>query len=1023
MILANNSLSQEELKKLSQTLAEARGLMDRELEIVQQVLKHEHEVGKTKIGYLNEYDAALQRIATKQSKLSESFLVYQNRLNSFEAKRRKSSGKKATKTEETASATEREGRSSNTKSIKTDNKPANKNQKSKQTTGRTTANTNGKSSSKKSQNTEDNKPKSVKNRRVASTPAVYNTDKKKPKNVSNNGLSKKEIEEARASQERAQSIVAEMRKRDILNAQEYERALAKKRTEWEAVLGKERVKRQNDLGDRADQLYTTEMKLQALRHESEEDHQDRILAVSLKNRQTILDAEYQAQESLLKARAEIDYFTDPQYAQEITALSNKKSEVENDQKDAIKKEEAFQKKKAQLELYYKRKNNGILKEEDAKEIQKALAKRFKDAKKNEEALAKHRADLATIESEKANATEREELRKGVGAVTAKGASFAERKAALYDLTHDADGNADAGKAISAAIVAVSDLATQLEKKIDEIASHKGAVDTRLQGSKNEKYAGSYWDQLVRDMTSVGAVNPYFKQEDFAKNIETLVARGIAFDLKQRAFLMTISDKIASTFEVSNATLLRLVRIQQEDSTAGRLGMESALNAFLNNMYETSEYLSDVAGSVRSSLEEMQSLMKGAEATEVEFQVQKWLGSLYSVGMSQSATQSIADALGKIAAGQIEGLTNGGAGNLLIMAANDAGLSIADILTDGINSSDTNKLLQAAVNYLAELSESAADNKVVQQQLADVFGVKASDLRAATNLVLPGTTKSIYSNSMTYNNMLSQLTNMASTMGSRTSIAEMMTNFWENGQYTLASSMASNPVSYFIYKMAKVVDDAVGGIDLPFLNVMGFGVDLNTTVSDLMRIAAVGSGILGSIGPMISGLGSSFSGRSMLEKMGISSGSGLSTVQRGDGGGHTSSQGGGTKSTSGSGYVGNASGSDIKDSTIQEAEDSKKQQMIEAKEEEGANQVDVLNQTVIKIYELLDEVASGKSSFSVKVEGYGLTRAGSTLGGVAALTAGTAGSSNSNNSGNSISGGGGINGGINGSVDFGGWTTY
>jgi hypothetical protein len=49
---------------------------------------------------------------------------------------------------------------------------------------------------------------------------------------------------------------------------------------------------------------------------------------------------------------------------------------------------------------------------------------------------------------------------------------------------------------------------------------------------------------------------------------------------------------------------------------------SALNAFLNNMYETSEYLSDLAANVRGSLEEAQALMETAQATELEWQVQK-----------------------------------------------------------------------------------------------------------------------------------------------------------------------------------------------------------------------------------------------------------------------------------------------------------------------------------------------------------------------------------------------------------------
>jgi hypothetical protein len=204
-------------------------------------------------------------------------------------------------------------------------------------------------------------------------------------------------------------------------------------------------------------------------------------------------------------------------------------------------------------------------------------------------------------------------------------------------------------------------------------------------------------------------------------------------------------------------------------------------------------------------------------------------------------------------------------------------------------------------------------------------------------------------------------------------------------------------------MAKVVDDAAGGIDLPFLNVMGFGVDLNTTVSDLMRVAAVGGGLLGSIGPLISGLGNSFSGRSMLHQLGIKSGSGLAVTPRGDGAA-AAAAGGASASVSESGYAGNASGSDIKNSTIQESEDSKKQQMIEAKENEEANQVNVLNTTVLKIYELLDDVASGKSCFRVKVDEYGLAKNSAGHGAIS-----TAGAQNSINT--------------SGTVDLGGWTMF
>jgi hypothetical protein len=66
----------------------------------------------------------------------------------------------------------------------------------------------------------------------------------------------------------------------------------------------------------------------------------------------------------------------------------------------------------------------------------------------------------------------------------------------------------------------------------------------------------------------------------------------------------------------------MVRIQQEDTTAGRLGMESALTSFLNNMYETTEYMSNIASSIKSSLEESMALMTGKDAVEFEYQVQK-----------------------------------------------------------------------------------------------------------------------------------------------------------------------------------------------------------------------------------------------------------------------------------------------------------------------------------------------------------------------------------------------------------------
>nr|DAU00298.1 MAG TPA: hypothetical protein [Bacteriophage sp.] len=41
----------------------------------------------------------------------------------------------------------------------------------------------------------------------------------------------------------------------------------------------------------------------------------------------------------------------------------------------------------------------------------------------------------------------------------------------------------------------------------------------------------------------------------------MVDLGINYNLEERAFLATISDKVATTFDAANGTLLRLIRLQ------------------------------------------------------------------------------------------------------------------------------------------------------------------------------------------------------------------------------------------------------------------------------------------------------------------------------------------------------------------------------------------------------------------------------------------------------------------------------
>ena len=594
---------------------------------------------------------------------------------------------------------------------------------------------------------------------------------------------------------------------------------------------------------------------------------------------------------------------------------------------------------------------------------KAEEKALKATEKAEEkALKKRKQFEQDIAKERKKAAE-EEYQQNVAGLFGKGKSFADRKQALYNMSHNENGTRNLGKLAASLTNAVSDMAKQLDSKIDEIGKYKSAIDTRLYGSKNTKnWAGSYWDNMSKDITGMAGISPLVKQSDLANKVSQMVGQGIAFNVEQRATLAVLKDKIATTFDATNGTLLRLVRIQQQDTTAGRLGMEAALNAFLNNMYETTEYMEGLATTIKGSLEEAMSLMTGENALSFEYQVQKWLGSMYSVGMSDSAVQGLGSVLGKLASGQIDAITNGGQGNLVIMAANQAGLSVADILNNGLDSQTTNELMNSMVDYLAKIAKDAGDSKVIQQQMASVYGMTASDLKAAANL--SSSRKAVARDGLTYSGAINNLYSMANSMYARTSIGEMMANAWDNFQYTMAAGIANNPMLYATYKAAGLLDAVAGGIAIPAISVMGNMVDLETTVADLMRVGAMSGSILSGIGSMVaSGGNGGITGSGILRAAGISGN--LNTVSRGNGQGLRTT-GGATVSESGS-LIGNSNGSDIQNATMTNATDSANAQLAEAVDSSEETKLSEVYAEVVEIYKLLQDVANGGYTIAVDVK--------------------------------------------------------
>ena len=462
---------------------------------------------------------------------------------------------------------------------------------------------------------------------------------------------------------------------------------------------------------------------------------------------------------------------------------------------------------------------------------------------------------------------------------------------------------------------VNGLRQKFDGTIQTYGQYQQKINTRLQGS------GKSWNGYLgiggiedKIKSSVGS-NPYVKLQSVMDNVVKATEAGIANNIEQRAFLQTISESIADTFEAFDANLLRVIRLQQEDSTAARLGLEADLTNFFNNYFGDTAYLNNSFDIVSQNLIETTSQLNAKEAVEVEYMIQKWLGSLYSVGFSDTAIGKISQALGYLGSGNVSGLASDAEmQNLIVMAASRANMSYSDLLIDGLDSSNTNKLLRSMVDYLGEIANS--DNKIVKSEYAKVFGMSVSDLTAIKNLESDLT--SITKSSMSYRGSINELYDQMNQLTSRISIAGMLQNMFDNVNYSIGTGIAGNPATYALWQVTSMIEDLTGGINLPTVGTLGNFVDLNTTVTNLMRSGIVGAGTLGAIGSIISGVSSTFMPTSILAKLGISpDGSSLTSdyKRRGTGLNRNRKQ---IKQISGSNLIGNTSGEDYYNQTLTNA---------------------------------------------------------------------------------------------------------
>lgn len=522
-------------------------------------------------------------------------------------------------------------------------------------------------------------------------------------------------------------------------------------------------------------------------------------------------------------------------------------------------------------------------------------------------------------------------------------------------------NESAGKFANKALNFASSISDTLNTYINSYSEYQSTISGRIQGS------GKTFTDLENTISDSLGITPYVKTSEIMENLSKLVSSGVVYNVEQRAFLQSIKDDIVQTFDATEASLLRIIKIQQVDSTASRLGLESYLEKALNNWYDTTEYLSNSFDTVTNALLEATSTMSATSSTAFEYTVQKWLGSLESVGLSGSTVSSISEGIGYLGSGDISSLNSSEAiQNLLVMASSNAGLDYAQLLTTGLDASNTNKLLQSLVTYVQGIARSS-DNNVVLSEYAKIFGLTMSDLQAVKNLS-ESQISEIGKNSLSYSGSIEEVSDQLSAIGDlstgRMNLSTMTSNVWDNLLYGLGTNIAKNTALYATWKATDLIQGVTGGINIPFVSALGSGVDLETTAENLIKTGIVGISSLGMIGDMVSGINNTIDPSNILNSFGIT-GTAITRDNSIEEDYFTNKNKlKVTNTKSRSAFIGNSSGSDIYDSALTSANDAAEKQLIRAKEEQSTEPTatdNIYSYLIDKLDSKMDELISFASS--------------------------------------------------------------
>lgn len=328
----------------------------------------------------------------------------------------------------------------------------------------------------------------------------------------------------------------------------------------------------------------------------------------------------------------------------------------------------------------------------------------------------------------------------------------------------------------------------------------GNVNANLEGS------GKTFDSIEGTLSkAMGEGGTLFKQSDYLSKIAQLSGQGIANNIEQRALLSQMASKTVSQFNVTNGSLLRLIRLRKQDMTAQIFGIESALKRALNAQFGDSAYLNDLFESVTASVVDAVSTSKWSEATPFYGVLQSYMGSMYEAGVSGETVNSIAKGINALGSGNIADLQSNEAINRLFLLSMDRiGMDYADVLQTGLSADKADALLNSVISYLKDISKNTNDNNVLKNSYSRLFNLSMADLRAIENL------KAVKL-SMTDSTAIEEARNQLRKVNQRTLVSEQINNLMENAKFAFGENISTSKNRYIAFKTSTTALDMINSI--------------------------------------------------------------------------------------------------------------------------------------------------------------------------------------------------------------------